>query len=238
MDDAVANVSESSIESVLQEEAILKEVEEEAASLSDKEVVDVVDEVVAESLLNTMRLSPFQSSAEEEEIGEEIGELRETMPSIDIKKDLIISVDKEAFKTVQRVPKKERKEKEKSKNKEVLAENNLTLNLKFRICCEYKKYNQYQLPNYIGNMGSEYGVSTSQLLNRERYLEKLKRMKRDMEVKCFQENYRRYEANEKAFSEWLRQKLKNPVNKTKNMYDLKKEKGKIKNGFLIRHEKK
>ncbi|XP_065361905.1 uncharacterized protein MCAP_0864 [Calliphora vicina] len=94
------------------------------------------------------------------------------------------------------------------------------LKLHYKTCCEFKNAQQ-KLPNYTGYL-SEYGLSREQLMERERKLQQNQRGKVIDTVKTSEADMRKMHDNERAFTTWLKNKMRFPINKTRNMFDVKR----------------
>uniref|UniRef100_A0A1A9WSA5 Coiled-coil domain-containing protein 181 n=1 Tax=Glossina brevipalpis TaxID=37001 RepID=A0A1A9WSA5_9MUSC len=100
------------------------------------------------------------------------------------------------------------------------------LKLHYKVCCEYK-HTQQNLPKYTGYL-SEYGLSREQLIERDRKLHQKHRSLLQQTLKATETEVRKMHDNERAFVKWLKNKMRFPVNKTRNMFDVKRSFGGIK----------
>ena len=94
------------------------------------------------------------------------------------------------------------------------------LKLHYKTCCDYKNV-QLKLPKYTGYL-SEYGLSQEQLIERERKLQQKQHGKKVQTLKSSEAEIRKMHDNEKAFTTWLKNKMRYPINKTRNMFDVKR----------------
>lgn len=93
-------------------------------------------------------------------------------------------------------------------------------NSNLRSCCKNKHLEVEKLPKYNG-FKSQYGLSKEQLEKREKKLEQMKRREMKKKMDHIEKHRSKIQMNEEIFATWLNKKMKNPVNKTKNMYDFK-----------------
>ncbi|KAL9910654.1 uncharacterized protein ACN427_005220 [Glossina fuscipes fuscipes] len=100
------------------------------------------------------------------------------------------------------------------------------LKLHYKVCCEYK-HTQQRLPKYTGYL-SEYGLSREQLIERERKLQHKHRSLLQQTLKTTEAEVRKMHENERAFVKWLKNKMRFPINRTRNMFDVKRPFGGIK----------
>lgn len=100
------------------------------------------------------------------------------------------------------------------------------LKLHYKVCCEYK-HTQQRLPKYTGYL-SEYGLSREQLIERERKLQHKHRSLLQQTLKTTEAEVRKMHDNERAFVKWLKNKMRFPINRTRNMFDVKRSFGAIK----------
>ncbi|XP_055690477.1 MAP7 domain-containing protein 1 [Lutzomyia longipalpis] len=93
---------------------------------------------------------------------------------------------------------------------------------KYRECCDRRDRSEDRLPRYNG-LRSVYGLSREQLETRQMRLEREKRRQVERLNSTLDEQFRRNEANEEAFSQWLRKKMHQTHSSTKhrNMFDYK-----------------
>ncbi|XP_075160517.1 uncharacterized protein LOC142233466 [Haematobia irritans] len=94
------------------------------------------------------------------------------------------------------------------------------LKLHYKTCCEFKNAQQ-KLPKYTGYL-SEYGLSRDQLLEREQKLQTKQRSLLQQTLKTSEDEMRKMHDNERAFTKWLKNKMRFPLNKTRNMFDVKR----------------
>ncbi|XP_061386737.1 uncharacterized protein LOC133321671 [Musca vetustissima] len=94
------------------------------------------------------------------------------------------------------------------------------LKLHYKTCCEFKNAQQ-KLPKYTGYL-SEYGLSRDQLLEREQKLRRKQHSLLQETLKTSEEEMRKMHDNERAFTSWLKNKMRFPINKTRNMFDVKR----------------
>ncbi|XP_049315196.1 uncharacterized protein LOC105227117 [Bactrocera dorsalis] len=96
------------------------------------------------------------------------------------------------------------------------------LKLNYRTCCEYRRHlsQPEKLPKYTGYL-SEYGLSRQQLEVREENLQRQQRYVLQQALKANDAEMRKMQDNERAFTTWLRNKMRFPINKTRNMFDVK-----------------
>lgn len=104
---------------------------------------------------------------------------------------------------------------------------NLKLNLNFRSCCEHKCSGNTKLPKYNGYY-SQYGLSKEQLEKRETRIETYRKNDLLKKTKNLEEDSTKSKASEEAFARWLNNKMRNPRNRVRNMYDFKGKKHKKK----------
>ncbi|XP_054733659.1 uncharacterized protein LOC129241396 [Anastrepha obliqua] len=97
------------------------------------------------------------------------------------------------------------------------------LKLNYRTCCEYRRQlsQPEKLPKYTGYL-SEYGLSRQQLELREENLKRRQRYTLKQALKATDAEMRKMHDNERAFTTWLRNKMRFPINKTRNMFDVKR----------------
>lgn len=94
------------------------------------------------------------------------------------------------------------------------------LKLHYKTCCDFKNVQQ-KLPKYTGYL-SEYGLSKEQLLDRERKLQQKQQGKEVKTLRSTEAEMRKIHDNERAFTTWLKNKMRFPINKTRNMFDVKR----------------
>ncbi|XP_067648109.1 uncharacterized protein [Eurosta solidaginis] len=97
------------------------------------------------------------------------------------------------------------------------------LKFNYRTCCEYRRQLEQpeKLPKYTGYL-SEYGLSRQQLELREEHLQRKQRYVLQQALKVNDAEMRKMQDNERAFTTWLRNKMRFPINKTRNMFDVKR----------------
>ncbi|XP_059614650.1 uncharacterized protein LOC132260504 [Phlebotomus argentipes] len=93
---------------------------------------------------------------------------------------------------------------------------------KYRECCDRRDPSEERLPRYNG-LRSVYGLSREQLERRQQRLERQKKRQVDAINSLLEAQFRRHEANEEAFSQWLRKKMHQTQASTKhrNLFDYK-----------------
>lgn len=93
---------------------------------------------------------------------------------------------------------------------------------RFRGCCRHKAENIEGMPQY-GGVLSVYGLSEEQYMKRDERLQKQEE-KEYVKIEKLKEEYKeKCQQNEDAFESWLKNKMKTPQNRTKNMYDVKRK---------------
>lgn len=97
------------------------------------------------------------------------------------------------------------------------------LKLNYKTCCEYRNSDCAKLPKYTGYM-SEYGLSRDQLEKREQTLQIKHKVVVEKSLKATEAEVQKMQDNERAFTTWLKNKMRFPINRTKNMFDVKKTK--------------
>lgn len=95
------------------------------------------------------------------------------------------------------------------------------LKLNYKTCCEYRNSDCAKLPKYTGYM-SEYGLSRDQMDKREQSLQTKHKIIVDKSLKATEAEVQKMQDNERAFTTWLKNKMRFPINRTKNMFDVKK----------------
>ncbi|XP_055840413.1 uncharacterized protein LOC129908123 [Episyrphus balteatus] len=95
------------------------------------------------------------------------------------------------------------------------------LKLNYKTCCEYRNSDCAKLPKYTGYM-SEYGLSRDQLEKREQSLQSKHKVVVEKSLKATEAEVQKMQDNERAFTTWLKNKMRFPINRTKNMFDVKK----------------
>lgn len=93
---------------------------------------------------------------------------------------------------------------------------------KIKDCCQQKTSEEYlnKLPKYKGAI-SEYGLSTMELEQKFLKEQKSFHLKQMKEYQKHQEKEIIAQTNEDAFRKWLFEKMRHPINKSKNMFDVK-----------------
>lgn len=86
---------------------------------------------------------------------------------------------------------------------------------KCKACYERKR--RQLLPNYIGDLQCEYGLSRQQLVMKNLRQENKRRQREELAFQKYEKELERSRANEEAFARWLRNKV--PKNKYVNRYD-------------------
>lgn len=94
------------------------------------------------------------------------------------------------------------------------------LKLHYKTCCEFKNAQQ-KLPKYTGYL-SEYGLTRDQLEEREQKLQQKQHSLLQQTLKTSEAEMRKMHDNERAFTTWLKNKMRFPINKTRNMFDVKR----------------
>lgn len=94
------------------------------------------------------------------------------------------------------------------------------LKFNYKTCCEYKHSEQEKLPKYTGYL-SEYGLSREQLERREAQLQRKQNQALQKALASSEKEMQKMQDNERAFTKWLKNKMRFPINKTKNMFDVK-----------------
>lgn len=92
---------------------------------------------------------------------------------------------------------------------------------RFRGCCRHKAEKVEGMPGYKGAV-SLYGLSEEQYQLRMDRLEKQEQLEQEKLEKLKETYKEKSHANESAFSSWLKNKSRAPVNRNKNMYDTKR----------------
>lgn len=90
--------------------------------------------------------------------------------------------------------------------------------MNYKICCEHRHALQEKLPKYTGYM-SEYGLSAKQLQQREQQLRRKQRFTMEQALNRNEHELKKMQDNERAFTTWLKNKMRYPINKTRNMFD-------------------
>ncbi|XP_034481274.1 uncharacterized protein LOC117786952 [Drosophila innubila] len=92
------------------------------------------------------------------------------------------------------------------------------IKMNYKICCEHRHALQDKLPRYTGYM-SEYGLSAKQLQQREQQLRRKQRYSMEQTLNRNEHELKKMQDNERAFTTWLKNKMRYPINKTRNMFD-------------------
>lgn len=92
------------------------------------------------------------------------------------------------------------------------------IKMNYKICCEHRHALQDKLPKYTGYM-SEYGLSAKQLQQREQQLRRKQRFTMEQTLNRNEHELKKMQDNERAFTTWLKNKMRYPINKTRNMFD-------------------
>ncbi|KAM8709299.1 hypothetical protein ACLKA7_016153 [Drosophila subpalustris] len=92
------------------------------------------------------------------------------------------------------------------------------IKMNYKICCEHRHALQDKLPRYTGYM-SEYGLSAKQLQQREQQLRRQQRFSMERTLNRNEHELKKMQDNERAFTTWLKNKMRYPINKTRNMFD-------------------
>lgn len=110
----------------------------------------------------------------------------------------------------------------KSPNRVSVSKSSPTLSLKlnYKTCCEYRNAENQRLPKYMGYL-SEYGLTKEQLDAREKKIKVKKNKVMEKNLNATKAQIDKMCDNEAAFTTWLKNKMRFPVNKTVNMFDYK-----------------
>ncbi|XP_034104622.1 uncharacterized protein LOC117568251 [Drosophila albomicans] len=92
------------------------------------------------------------------------------------------------------------------------------IKMNYKICCEHRHALQDKLPKYTGYM-SEYGLSAKQLQQRDQQLRRKQRFSMEQTLNRNEHELKKMQDNERAFTTWLKNKMRYPINKTRNMFD-------------------
>lgn len=92
------------------------------------------------------------------------------------------------------------------------------IKMNYKICCEHRHALQEKLPRYTGYM-SEYGLSAKQLQQRDQQLRRKQRFAMEQTLNRNEHELKKLQDNERAFTTWLKNKMRYPINKTRNMFD-------------------
>ncbi|KAH8393005.1 hypothetical protein KR200_005538 [Drosophila serrata] len=101
-----------------------------------------------------------------------------------------------------------------------------SIRMNYKICCEHRHSLQGKLPRYTGYM-SEYGLSAQQLQRREQQLRRKQRFSMEQTISRNEQELKKMQDNERAFTTWLKNKMRYPINKTRNMFDAHKRRGSV-----------
>ncbi|KAH8345858.1 hypothetical protein KR067_007769, partial [Drosophila pandora] len=101
-----------------------------------------------------------------------------------------------------------------------------TIRMNYKICCEHRHSLQGKLPRYTGYM-SEYGLSAQQLQKREQQIRRKQRFSMEQTLNRNEQELKKMQDNERAFTTWLKNKMRYPINKTRNMFDAHKRRGSV-----------
>nr|XP_017090160.2 uncharacterized protein LOC108120836 [Drosophila bipectinata] len=101
-----------------------------------------------------------------------------------------------------------------------------TIRMNYKICCEHRNSLQGKLPRYTGYM-SEYGLSAQQLQKREQQIRRKQRFSMEQTLNRNEQELKKMQDNERAFTTWLKNKMRYPINKTRNMFDAHKRRGSV-----------
>ncbi|XP_017127201.1 coiled-coil domain-containing protein 181 [Drosophila elegans] len=101
-----------------------------------------------------------------------------------------------------------------------------SIRMNYKICCEHRHSIQGKLPRYMGYM-SEYGLTAQQLQRRDQQLRRKQRFSMEQTLQSNEQELKKMQDNERAFTTWLKNKMRYPINKTRNMFDAHKRKGSV-----------
>ncbi|BFF98479.1 fibrous sheath CABYR-binding protein [Drosophila madeirensis] len=101
-----------------------------------------------------------------------------------------------------------------------------SIRMNYKTCCEHRHSLQEKLPRYTGYM-SEYGLSAQQLQRREQKLRRNRRYVMEQALKSNEHELKKMQDNERAFTTWLKNKMRYPINKTRNMFDAHRRRGSV-----------
>ncbi|KAH8255201.1 hypothetical protein KR038_001157 [Drosophila bunnanda] len=101
-----------------------------------------------------------------------------------------------------------------------------SIRMNYKICCEHRHSLQGKLPRYTGYM-SEYGLSAQQLQRREQQMRRKQRFSMEQTISRNEQELKKMQDNERAFTTWLKNKMRYPINKTRNMFDAHKRRGSV-----------
>ncbi|XP_037720354.1 coiled-coil domain-containing protein 181 [Drosophila subpulchrella] len=101
-----------------------------------------------------------------------------------------------------------------------------SIRMNYKICCEHRHSIQGKLPRYTGYM-SEYGLTAQQLQRRDQQLRRKQRFSMEQTINRNEQELKKMQDNERAFTTWLKNKMRYPINKTRNMFDAHKRRGSV-----------
>ncbi|KAH8274964.1 hypothetical protein KR018_003445 [Drosophila ironensis] len=101
-----------------------------------------------------------------------------------------------------------------------------SIRMNYKICCEQRHSLQGKLPRYTGYL-SEYGLSAQQLQKREQQMRRKQRFSMEQTLSRNEQELKKMQDNERAFTTWLKNKMRYPINKTRNMFDAHKRRGSV-----------
>ncbi|XP_016972706.2 coiled-coil domain-containing protein 181 [Drosophila rhopaloa] len=101
-----------------------------------------------------------------------------------------------------------------------------SIRMNYKICCEHRHSIQGKLPRYMGYM-SEYGLTAQQLERRDQQLRRKQRFSMEQTLQSNEQELKKMQDNERAFTTWLKNKMRYPINKTRNMFDAHKRRGSV-----------
>ncbi|KAH8301894.1 hypothetical protein KR044_000379, partial [Drosophila immigrans] len=100
------------------------------------------------------------------------------------------------------------------------------IKMNYKICCEQRHALQDKLPKYTGYM-SEYGLSVKQLQQRDQQLRRKQRFSMEQTLNRNEHELKKMQDNERAFTTWLKNKMRYPINKTRNMFDTSRRRASV-----------
>ncbi|XP_030372705.1 uncharacterized protein LOC115622785 [Scaptodrosophila lebanonensis] len=100
------------------------------------------------------------------------------------------------------------------------------IKLNYKTCCEHRHSLQEKLPRYTGYL-SEYGLSAQQLDRRDQQLRRKQHFALEQTLSRSEQELKKMQDNERAFTTWLKNKMRYPINKTRNMFDAKMRRGSV-----------
>ncbi|KAH8349914.1 hypothetical protein KR084_009164 [Drosophila pseudotakahashii] len=101
-----------------------------------------------------------------------------------------------------------------------------SIRMNYKICCEHRHSLQGKLPRYTGYM-SEYGLTAQQLQRRDQQLRRKQRFSMEQTINRNEQELKKMQDNERAFTTWLKNKMRYPINKTRNMFDAHRRRGSV-----------